>query len=256
MAFEQEESMSSVDSPSMFAQVIQEHLELKRRNAALEHEMPIEKYMNDDPFENHPLFKTEEQARVEDTMDGVQSIEDEVTSLDWPVSEDTFIDAPTVIAAAAEDERRGAQVGGGLGREPLVALARLRLGRLAGGRPTGASRRPAPTAVARSARRGRVLRRFVLGSARVTGEPRPGGVGVGTRARGLARTAPGEAHADPRASAETRRSRCRIGAPVHESCVSSPRRVASNGHSVSFPLGEVGARDGAVELVRALRSEG
>jgi hypothetical protein len=98
MAFDQEESMSSVDTASMFAQVIQEHLELKRRNSALEHEMPIEKYMNDDPFENHPLFKTEEQARVEDTMDGVQSIEDEVTSLDWPVSEDTFIDAPTVIA--------------------------------------------------------------------------------------------------------------------------------------------------------------
>src|SRR5262245_31697452 len=89
--------MSSVDSPSLFAQVIQEHLELKRRNAALEHDMPIEKYMNDDPFENHPLFKTEEQARVEDTMDGVQSIEDEPTSLDWPVSEDSFIDAPTVI---------------------------------------------------------------------------------------------------------------------------------------------------------------
>src|SRR5262245_16084872 len=89
--------MASVDSPSTFAQVIQEHLELKRRNAALEHEMPIEKYMSDDPFENHPLFKTEEQARVEDTMDGVQSIEDEVTSLDWPVSEDTFIDAPTVV---------------------------------------------------------------------------------------------------------------------------------------------------------------
>ena len=71
---EQEESMSSVDSPSMFAQVIQEHLELKRRNAALEHEMPIEKYMNDDPFENHPLFKTEEQARIEETMDGEESI--------------------------------------------------------------------------------------------------------------------------------------------------------------------------------------
>ena len=81
--------MSSVDSPSLFAEVIQEHLELKRRNAALEHEMPIEKYMNDDPFENHPLFKTEEQARVEDTMDGVQSIEDEPTSLDWPVADDS-----------------------------------------------------------------------------------------------------------------------------------------------------------------------
>jgi hypothetical protein len=101
MAFEQqEESMSSVDSTSMFSQVIQEHLELKRRNAALEHEMPIEKYMNDDPFENHPLFKTEEQARVEDTMDGVQSIEDEPTSLDWPVSEDSFIDEPSPAPSA------------------------------------------------------------------------------------------------------------------------------------------------------------
>ena len=61
-----------VETPSMFAQVIQEHLELKRRNAALEHEMPLEKYMTDDPFENHPLFKTEEQARLEETMDGAE----------------------------------------------------------------------------------------------------------------------------------------------------------------------------------------
>ena len=59
----------AVDIPSMFAQVIQDHLELKRRNAALEHEMPIERYLTADPFENHPLFKTEEQARMEDTMD-------------------------------------------------------------------------------------------------------------------------------------------------------------------------------------------
>ena len=79
-----------VQSPSQFAQVIQEHLELKRRNAALEHEMPLEKYMTDDPFENHPLFKTEEQARVEDTMDGVTSIVDEPTSLDWPTAEESF----------------------------------------------------------------------------------------------------------------------------------------------------------------------
>ena len=93
MAYEQEESMA-VDTSSQFAQVIQEHLELKRRNAALEHEMPLERYMTDDPFENHPLFKTEEQARVEDTMDGVQSIVDEPTSLDWPTVEDTFIHPP------------------------------------------------------------------------------------------------------------------------------------------------------------------
>jgi len=83
-----------VETPSLFSQVIQEHLELKRRNAALEHEMPLERYMSDDPFENHPLFKTEEQARIEDTMDGVKSIVDEPTSLDWPVAEDTFIDVP------------------------------------------------------------------------------------------------------------------------------------------------------------------
>jgi len=74
----------SVDTTSLFASVIQEHLELRRRNAALEHEMPLEKYMPDDPFQNHPLFKTEEQARVEDTMDGSQSIVDEPTSLQWP----------------------------------------------------------------------------------------------------------------------------------------------------------------------------
>jgi len=77
----------TLETPSLFAQVIQDHLELKRRNAALEHEMPLERYLNDDPFENHPLFKTEEQARVEDTMDGVQSIVDEPTSLDWPVAD-------------------------------------------------------------------------------------------------------------------------------------------------------------------------
>ena len=79
-----------VESPSLFSQVIQDHLELKRRNSALEHEMPLERYMSDDPFENHPLFKTEEQARIEDTMDGVKSIEDHETSLDWPAAEDTF----------------------------------------------------------------------------------------------------------------------------------------------------------------------
>jgi hypothetical protein len=93
----------TVDTASMFAQVIQDHLDLKRRNAALEHEMPLQKYLTEDPFENHPLFKTEEQARFEDTMDGVPSIEAEETSLTWPTAEDTFIDAPTVEAAAEPD---------------------------------------------------------------------------------------------------------------------------------------------------------
>jgi hypothetical protein len=108
MASEQEDSMA-VDTPSMFAQVIQDHLDLKRRNAALEHEMPLEKYLTDDPFENHPLFKTEEQARIEDTMDGVQGIEAEETSLAWPTAEDTFVEAPTVEAASEPDAESAEQ---------------------------------------------------------------------------------------------------------------------------------------------------
>ena len=84
----------AVETPSLFTQVIQEHLELKRRNAALEHEMPLEKYMSDDPFENHPLFKTEEQARIEDTMDGTQTIVEHETTVDWPTIEDTFTTPP------------------------------------------------------------------------------------------------------------------------------------------------------------------
>ena len=39
--------------------------------------MPLERYSTDDPFENHPLFKTEEQARIEETMDGTESIPSE-----------------------------------------------------------------------------------------------------------------------------------------------------------------------------------
>jgi hypothetical protein len=101
MASKREDFMA-VDSPSsLFSQVIQEHLELKRRNSALEHEMPIERYMSDDPFENHPLFKTEEQARLEDTMDGVKSIVDERTSLAWP-TEDSFVAVPEVLEETQE----------------------------------------------------------------------------------------------------------------------------------------------------------
>jgi hypothetical protein len=100
MAYDQEDGMA-IDTASLFASVIQEHLELRRRNAALEHEMPLERYMPDDPFENHPLFKTEEQARIEDTMDGNQSIVDEPTSVEWPSADTVFAEAP--VAPPAED---------------------------------------------------------------------------------------------------------------------------------------------------------
>jgi hypothetical protein len=61
-----------VETPSLFAQVIKDHLELKERNSDLDRRMPIDRYKSDDPFDNHPLFKTEEQARLEETMDGIE----------------------------------------------------------------------------------------------------------------------------------------------------------------------------------------
>ena len=94
-----------METQSLFAQVIQDHLELKERNSELEDERPLDRYKTQDPFENHPLFKTEEQARVEDTMDGVQSIVDEPTSLDWPTVEDTIVNVPAFEDAAEEEEQ-------------------------------------------------------------------------------------------------------------------------------------------------------
>ena len=74
-----------VETTSLFAQVIQEHLELKHRNALLEGRMPLGRYKSDDPFENHPLFKTEEQARLEETLDGVPAFPVDELDLAWPV---------------------------------------------------------------------------------------------------------------------------------------------------------------------------
>ena len=55
---------------STFARIIEEHLELKRKNSDLDGRMPLERYRVEDPFVNHPLFKSEEQARIEDTLSG------------------------------------------------------------------------------------------------------------------------------------------------------------------------------------------
>jgi hypothetical protein len=49
--------------------------------------MPLRKYQVHDPFENHPLFKTEEQARLEDTLSGDEAQLLEPTALAWPVEE-------------------------------------------------------------------------------------------------------------------------------------------------------------------------
>jgi hypothetical protein len=77
-----------VEGSLSFAKVIEQHLELKRRNAALDPEMPLDRYKNADPFENHPLFKSEEQARLEETLTGTQpmAVEGELV-LAWPAPE-------------------------------------------------------------------------------------------------------------------------------------------------------------------------
>ena len=74
-----------VEGTLSFAKVIEEHLELKRRNSALNGDMPIERYRTEDPFENHPLFKSEEQARLEETITGTQPmVMEEDMVLAWP----------------------------------------------------------------------------------------------------------------------------------------------------------------------------
>jgi hypothetical protein len=80
-----------LESPSSFSQVIQDHLALKERNSRLEGEKPLDNYKTQDPFENHPLFKTEEQARLEETMDGEEpAVSDQEPALvpdTWPTEE-------------------------------------------------------------------------------------------------------------------------------------------------------------------------
>ncbi len=80
-----------VETPSLFAQVIREHLELKEKNAQLDNAMPIARYKNEDPFQNHPLFKTEEQARIEETMVGIEPDFSDASLenvLAWPTGEE------------------------------------------------------------------------------------------------------------------------------------------------------------------------
>jgi hypothetical protein len=72
---------------SPFASVIQDHLELKKQNAELDGNMPLDHYQIEDPFENHPLFKSEEQARIEETLDGEPAVELHSLALPWPGEE-------------------------------------------------------------------------------------------------------------------------------------------------------------------------
>ena len=78
----------TVEGSRSFAKVIEEHLELKRRNSSLDGEMPLDRYKSADPFENHPLFKSEEQAVLEETLTGTQPmVMNEELVLAWPTED-------------------------------------------------------------------------------------------------------------------------------------------------------------------------
>jgi hypothetical protein len=100
-----QDDLLPVDTESGFAQAIREHLALKTRNADLDGDMPIDRYLDGDPLENHPLFKSEEQARIEETMDGEPAAELSSDRLPWPGEEtvENVDDAGNAEGAALDE---------------------------------------------------------------------------------------------------------------------------------------------------------
>ena len=90
------------DKDSTFTRIIEEHLELKRKNSELDGNMPLDRYRVDDPFNNHPLFKSEEQARVEDTLSGVDEI-DPNKVLAWPTDDSQAQDPEDTLWGRSRD---------------------------------------------------------------------------------------------------------------------------------------------------------
>ena len=85
----------SADSISSLSKAIQEHLDLKQKNADLDTTMPLDRYSIEDPFENHPLFKSEEQARLEETLEGVEAPTSE-SQAPWPGEEEEAPEGPAL----------------------------------------------------------------------------------------------------------------------------------------------------------------
>jgi len=86
------EEADAADGSASLSKAIQEHLDLKQRNAGLDSTMPLDRYSIEDPFENHPLFKSEEQARLEETLDGAPTTETQPATK-WP-GENKATEAP------------------------------------------------------------------------------------------------------------------------------------------------------------------
>jgi hypothetical protein len=71
-----------------FGQAIKEHLELKERNSMLESEMPLARYRAAHMPADHALFRSEAEAREEETASEKEQDE-------WPLADpDTDLPAP------------------------------------------------------------------------------------------------------------------------------------------------------------------
>ena len=57
--------------------------------------MPLDRYSIEDPFENHPLFKSEEQARLEETLEGAEAPTSE-SQAPWPGEDDATPEGPAL----------------------------------------------------------------------------------------------------------------------------------------------------------------
>jgi hypothetical protein len=77
------DDLTATEPDSLFAAAIRDHLDLKARNAELNGDMPLARYLNGD-LDNHPLFKSEEQARIEETLDGEPAAQLSSERLPWP----------------------------------------------------------------------------------------------------------------------------------------------------------------------------
>jgi hypothetical protein len=68
---------------SLFSDAINDHLELRRRNARLEPELPLSRYLPEE-IGNHSLFRPEAEARLDDTQEFAPH---------WPLRDEDAVDA-------------------------------------------------------------------------------------------------------------------------------------------------------------------
>jgi hypothetical protein len=91
----------SIDADTPFSRAIEEHLSLKKRNAGLDGAMPLDRYEQADPMENHPLFKSEEQARLEETFETMP--EEPLVAEETPHSNGSHEPARVPVASTASE---------------------------------------------------------------------------------------------------------------------------------------------------------